>query len=723
MKRILTLMFASAMLGAIETSAQTPYNMSSGNYMEDFSTISTWSNNYGATSNWKPVSGTTVFSSTTSGGVQKGTENMVFLATGTNTTQTDLLLDFSNRNAGTISLDWEKVNNGTTTRYSALSLQYSTDGVSFSPLGTDTALVLNSSTPQSGSFSIALPAALSNTAGAVIRFYVTVPSALSSTGSGNRPKISIDNLSITSTAMVACSAAPIFTAQPTDQIANEGQTVTFTSTANGANSYQWQVNEGAGWNNIVGATAASYTTSATTLAMSGFEYRVNASCDLYNTTSDEVTLTVNCNPASITTQPSDVSAVENTNATFNVVATGSEPLTYQWQVNTGSGFSNITGATANSYTESNVTLAMSGYTYKVIVNNGCGAPAESNTATLTVTTAPIVATYTAISALPSVGSTANVVIGVDNSTNPDILMKSIQGANTYFDTTRVVIDGITVSTGVAPENVFVMNVIEADKISLYQAGKGYVSYSGSGNSGAYSSTLDSSAIWSVTYNSTNGVWTLTNRQYQTRVLQYNSGSPRFAAYTTNQVKVGIYLDQTTLPVHLKQFVANKNGKSVELTWTTASETNNKGFELERSADGKIWTAIATLASNADQGNSHTALNYSFVDTKPMAAKNLYRLKQYDFDGRFEYSPIRTVIFDNNNGVYTIYPNPANNSIQIDGLTGVETIKFVNALGKIVKTANAAQANISVADLAVGVYQLQIVSNNNTISTQRLVITQ
>src|SRR5690606_20838171 len=158
MKQIFTILCASSILGtALTASGQTYYNMSDSNFFEDFSSINTWTNNYANAPYWEVASGTNVFTTGTSGGVQKGTEKMVFLATGTNIVRTDLLLNFTNRNAGTVSLDWAKENNGTTTRYSALSLQYSTDGVNFFPLGTDTALVLNNSVSQSGSFNIALP--------------------------------------------------------------------------------------------------------------------------------------------------------------------------------------------------------------------------------------------------------------------------------------------------------------------------------------------------------------------------------------------------------------------------------------------------------------------------------------------------------------------------------------------------------------------------------------
>lgn len=193
---------------------QSYYSMSSGNYSQNFSDLANWTNNYAAgtgANNWRVA--TSVASSTlntfavfvtgVTGGVQKGTENLILLATGTNATGTDLLLNFSNRNAGTISLDWTKVTNtvNVTPRSSDLKIQYSTDnGSTFTDLtGYTIPRVLNNNDAESGSLTnISLPAALNNQSQVVIRFFVWNNGQTG--GSGNRPKIAIDNVSVTSTA-------------------------------------------------------------------------------------------------------------------------------------------------------------------------------------------------------------------------------------------------------------------------------------------------------------------------------------------------------------------------------------------------------------------------------------------------------------------------------------------------------------------------------------------
>ncbi|RYY46816.1 MAG: T9SS type A sorting domain-containing protein [Chitinophagaceae bacterium] len=187
--------------------------------------------------------------------------------------------------------------------------------------------------------------------------------------------------------VISAGTAPTITAganQPQNASVCAGATANFAVTATGAPvvSYQWQLNTGTGFNNIAGATAATYTTAATTTAMNGYIYRVIVTGQCGATTSASATLTVNSAPA-ITTQPTTQVVCAGSNASFTVAATGAG-LTYQWQLNTGSGFANVAGATAATYTVNAVTLAQNGHQYQVIVSGTCGSPVTSAAATLTV---------------------------------------------------------------------------------------------------------------------------------------------------------------------------------------------------------------------------------------------------------------------------------------------------------------------------------------------------
>ena len=207
-------------------------------------------------------------------------------------------------------------------------------------------------------------------------------------------------------ATLTISASTAVSTQPTSKTICAGANTTFSvaGTGSGSLTYQWQVstNSGSSWTNITNAapystaTTATLTITAATAAMTGYQYQCIISGTCGSATSSAATLTVNTAPA-VTTQTSSVVICGNGNTTLNVTATGTN-LTYQWQVNTGSGFSNITntgvysGATTSTLTITAATTTMNGYTYQCVVSNTGCTSVTSAVATLTVNTAPAVAT-------------------------------------------------------------------------------------------------------------------------------------------------------------------------------------------------------------------------------------------------------------------------------------------------------------------------------------------
>ncbi|HLY12385.1 MAG TPA: PQQ-dependent sugar dehydrogenase, partial [Planctomycetota bacterium] len=188
------------------------------------------------------------------------------------------------------------------------------------------------------------------------------------------------------------NTAPTISQQPANQTVTEGQTATFSVTAGGTAplSFQWQsMPPGGAFADISGATSSSYTTGATTVGMTGTQYRVRVSNSINNVTSNPATLTVNYAPPVITQQPQNRTVTVGSTASFSVTATGTS-LTYQWQsMPPGGAFANLGGATSASYTTPATTLAMSGTQYRVIIDNPAAGTVTSNAATLTVTSGTI----------------------------------------------------------------------------------------------------------------------------------------------------------------------------------------------------------------------------------------------------------------------------------------------------------------------------------------------
>jgi len=199
-------------------------------------------------------------------------------------------------------------------------------------------------------------------------------------------------------ALLSVSGVTAITASPQDLSVCEGNSATFQVTAAGASlTYQWQLstNGGASWSAITGATAAQYIISNTTTALNGNLYRciVNGTCTPGTATSQAASITVVV-PASITSQPLSQLVCDGAAVSFSTTASGPS-LLYQWQVNTGAGFVNITnagvyaGATAATLNIASATPAMNGYQYRCLVSNAvCTSPAITNSATLTVNTLP-----------------------------------------------------------------------------------------------------------------------------------------------------------------------------------------------------------------------------------------------------------------------------------------------------------------------------------------------
>jgi len=175
------------------------------------------------------------------------------------------------------------------------------------------------------------------------------------------------------------AVAPSITTQPANQTVTAGQTASFSVAATGTAplSYQWSKNATV----ISGATSSSYTTPATTNSDNGALFTVVVSNTAGSVTSSAATLTVNPAPVapSITTQPASQTVTAGQTASFSVAATGTTPLSYQWQKNNVA----ISGATSSSYTTPVTTSSDNGALFTVTVSNTAGS-VTSNAATLTV---------------------------------------------------------------------------------------------------------------------------------------------------------------------------------------------------------------------------------------------------------------------------------------------------------------------------------------------------
>ncbi len=188
----------------------------------------------------------------------------------------------------------------------------------------------------------------------------------------------------------------------------------------------------------------------------------------------------------------------------------------------------------------------------------------------------------------------------------------------------------------------------------------------------------------------------------------------------------ILTTENPTPVELSSFTANVDESNVNLSWQTATETNNKGFEVERLQNFKItklqeWKKIGFVGG---YGTTTEKNFYAFVDKNLEAGSYSYKLVQVDFDGTQNESNIVNVEINSQPNEYKLlqnYPNPFNPSTTIQySIPKNEnvTLKIYNALGEEVRTlvnehqtAGNYKVNFNAENLSSGIYYYRIVSKN------------
>jgi len=204
--------------------------------------------------------------------------------------------------------------------------------------------------------------------------------------------------------------------------------------------------------------------------------------------------------------------------------------------------------------------------------------------------------------------------------------------------------------------------------------------------------------------------------------QYDNSAPYFDGYQLLPRSWADILPDGSLPVELTSFAASVEGISVTLSWETASELNNKGFDVQRSGDYTTWEKIGFVEGN---GTTTEMNKYSFIDKseKPNGTY-YYRLKQIDNDGSYEYSSVVEVEVNNVPSKYALeqnYPNPFNPTTVIKYSLpekGFVTLKIYDILGNEVaslvnneKEAGNYEVSFDASQLTSGIYVYSLQANS------------
>lgn len=171
-----------------------------------------------------------------------------------------------------------------------------------------------------------------------------------------------------------------------------------------------------------------------------------------------------------------------------------------------------------------------------------------------------------------------------------------------------------------------------------------------------------------------------------------------------------------LPVELLSFTGSPVMNGNQLDWTTATETNNDYFNLERSNNGIEFTPIATIDGN---GNSNSINNYKFLDSNPYEGVNYYRLKQTDYNGDYFYSNIIS-IENTNTATVLVYPNPSKDIVTVDISENFESLRIYNMLGEVVYENISSQTKFQFNPIADGIYVIKAITTQGKEITTRFI---
>jgi hypothetical protein len=166
----------------------------------------------------------------------------------------------------------------------------------------------------------------------------------------------------------------------------------------------------------------------------------------------------------------------------------------------------------------------------------------------------------------------------------------------------------------------------------------------------------------------------------------------------------------SLPVTLTSFNADNDGLNIKLVWNVTEETNFANYVIEKSTDGRSFTAIGTVKSTSQKA-------YSFTDGSTGDNNSYYRLKMVDIDGAFKYSYIVSIKSKLNANI-SLSPNPVKNNLLIQHPKVITEghIQVISANGQLLKdvilAANAVISNVDMSGFTSGLYHIVFKSGSD-----------
>ncbi len=212
----------------------------------------------------------------------------------------------------------------------------------------------------------------------------------------------------------------------------------------------------------------------------------------------------------------------------------------------------------------------------------------------------------------------------------------------------------------------------------------------------------------TTYGGAGDLWGTTWTEAEVNANNFGavfSASVQNGTARVDHIRISIY-SFSTLPIELLDFFGDHRQGRNHLFWRTASEKNNKGFEIQKSTDGLLFHPIGSVEGKE---NSQVLNTYAFVDERPEPGIAYYRLKQIDLDGSFKYHKTIFIQFSKEPDEAIVYPNPSYDGYFtfISASPSTDEIAIYNTELQLIKTIKSgnAEINFSLQELAEGIYYL------------------
>ncbi len=489
-------------------------------------------------------------------------------------------------------------------------------------------------------------------------------------------------------------------------------------------SYQWQENTGINWVNVAPGNGDTTTTYITPALSSSTQYRLIATCTNSNEkdTSDVISIVVNPSPAVII-----VSSSNNICQDMSAVLTASGAESYSWTNGVNNSIPFVPAST-NTYTVTGVDA------------EGCSATA---TETITVNSATTeISLATALNGASLTGTAFQQQLHPQNSgltyytANCNMIATISDNTNDMGNTTVTTTVENTIQTHngqpfvrrwfqVVPDtntNAAVILYLTQDDFDTYNtyaaannwpllpANAGDIAAIANvritkNDNGGFGLNPLSIIPDSITYNNISQYWAL---------HLHTPGFSQFRIHAANP-------DNVPLPVEWLSFTGEKINNAHQLNWKTANEMNNKQYIIEQSADAVHFTSLVTVLPNA-------SMNYTYTNYALLSGTNYYRIIQEDIDGRKNISKVISLQNDLNNSLFSYYPNPVTDRLNIALNTDKAQQVTVEIFDMTGRKLNVLQYNavkgdnkkeISFAEYNRGMYQITLHDETGNYHTMKV----